>query len=348
MKNFIFMILFSVFMLGLTACSGGSSGDGTVSICTSNSIVGTFNTDEATLDVSIDGNTTVVALGSRGVGIFDTSRKNRPELLIKLDQDAIVYSAKVHDNHMYMYLKSDSTYYLRIVDISDVFNPKKKSDIPFVNISITTKLIKSNWIEFEGDFIHLVGTITAVTGNYHIIDVSDKADPVIESSMTIEEGCGGVNGIINEIKIKDDLAYIGSYKGIDVIDFSDRENPDLVSETLSGCTYKSFDMSGDVLYSAVGYSLYSYDIAKATELPGLGNITSTSTKYILVSEINGTAYTLGLNGEISISDVSKPDDMKDTSQDIFVNPNAYRIVDDNGYIYVADEAGLKIIDTCIR
>jgi len=354
MKNIILTGLLSMIIFSLTACDGGPSGDGTVTVCTPDTVIAIFNTDEAVLDLSVEGNTTVVALGSSGIGIFDTTQKNRPELLTKIDdingiQNTEVYSVRLHDDYLYVYLKDqiDFTYYLRIIDISNVLNPLFKSEIPFLGVVGNTDAMKTSWIGFEHDFIHLIGTITGITGNYHIIDLSDKAHPAIVYSMSIDGLCGGIN-VVNEIMLKDKLAYIGSYKGIDIVDFTDRSAPVLLSTTLNGCSYKSFDINADTLYTATGYEIYAYDISDPTAVVHQDHLTALTKKHILVSEVNATAYTLGLNGEVSILDVSQPNDMKDTDEDIFVNAHTYRILDDRGYIYVADEAGLKIIDSCVR
>jgi len=332
-------------MYGFAGCGGKPSGDGT---CISNTVVGTYNTNEIAQDVSVDGDMAVVPQGSAGIAVFDITQRDRPVLLSTLYQFAEVYSARVYDNHIYAYLKknADAKYYLRIIDISDLEFPAMTAEINFDEIKTNISAIKSNWIAFDGDYIHVLGRINGVSGNYHILDLSDRTNPLIESSMDINGFCGTISAV-NELVIRDDLAYIGSYKGLDIIDFSDRSNPVSVSQTLSGCYYKSFDMNGDILYSSGGSSLSTFDIADPNSPTLLHSIT-TPTKYILVSEVNGTAYTLGLNGEISILDVSDPSALKDTDDDIYVGSLSYRTVDDKGYLYVADNEGLKIIDTCIR
>lgn len=354
MKHFILSSVLILIIFTLTACEGGPSGDVNGTVCTSNTIIADFNTDEAALDVSVEGNTTVVALGTAGVAIFNTERKNRPDLLIKVDEiegieDTTVYSARIHDKHLYLYLKDkDTSNYIRIVDISDPFLPVTRSEIALNQIFTRNTLIQSNWIAFEGNFIHVLGTgVLGNPGNYHIINVSDKSDPQWMSSLNINgDGTCLSTNALNEIIIKGTLAYIGSFKGMDIIDFSDRDNPALLAEeVLNDCTYKSIDLDSETLFAATGSTLYTYELDDIdTPLDSM----SAAMKYILISQIDDTAYTLGYNGEISISDVSKPEDIRDTGNDIFVNAITYRIVDDEGYIYIADEAGLKIIDTCIR
>ena len=345
MQKSLFIVLLTLMTFGFAACNGGPGGEAT---CTSNTIVGTYNTNEIAQDVSVDGDMAVVPQGSAGIALFDITQRNRPVLLSRLYQYAEVYSARVHDNHIYAYLKknADAKYYLRIIDISDLNSPVMTAEINFDEIKTNISAMKSNWIAFDGDYIHLLGRISGVIGNYHIVDLSDKKNPVIESSMDINGFCGTIS-VVNELVIRDDLAYIGSYKGLDIIDFSDRNNPVSVSQTLSGCSYKSFDMNGDILYSSGGSNLSTFDIADPNSPTLLHSIT-TPTKYILVSEVNGTAYTLGINGEISIVDVSDPSALEDTDDDIYVSSLGYRIVDDKGYLYVADDEGLKIIDTCVR
>lgn len=347
MQKSLFLIL-SIFMIcGFNGCDGGT-GSGTV--CTSNTIVGIYNTGEAALDVSVEGNRTVLALGSAGIGVFDTTDKNRPLLVSRLYQSAYVYSARIHDTYIYAYLKKDTDgmYYLRIIDISDLTHPVTRYDMLMDKIETNIYEMKSNWIAFEGEYVHLLGQINAEGGDYHILDVSDKTNPLLLSSTDIDGFCGTLSAV-NELVIRDELAYIGSYKGLDIIDFSDRNNPVSLSDiqTPVGCYYKSFELSGDLLYSAGRSEFYSFDVADP-ENPAYISSISSAMKYILVSEINGTAYSLGINGEISILDVSDPNRLIDTDKDINVNTISYRIVDDTGYLYVADYAGLKIIDTCIR
>ena len=348
MQKSLFIVPLVFIMLGFSACDGGSGGDGSVTICTSNTMVGIYNTDEAALDVSVDGDMAIVPQGSVGITIFDITQRNRPILVSRLYQFAEVYSARVHDDYIYAYLKknADAKYYLRIIDISDPDYPVTRSEIHMDKIETNIYMMKSNWIAFEGDYIHLLGQINGIVGDYHILDVSDKTNPILQSSTDIDGFCGTFSAV-NELVIRDDLAYIGSYKGLDIIDFSDRSNPVLVSQTLSGCYYKSFDMNGDILYSAGGSNFYTFNIADPSN-PIYSHSIVSATKYILVSEVNGTAYTLGIDGEISILDVADPSALKDTDNDIYVSPPSYRVVDDKGYLYVADDRGLKIIDTCIR
>ncbi len=350
MQKFLFLVLSTLMMFGFSACDGGSDGTGTGTVCTSNTIVGTYTTGKAALDVSVEGDRAVIALGSSGIGVFDVTERNRPRLISTLFQSAQVYSARIHDKYIYAYLKKDADekYYLRIIDISDLDHPVTRYDMPMDKVETNINTMKSKWIAFEGDYVHLLGQISGEGGDYHILDVSDKSNPLLLSSMDIDGLCGLLS-VVNELVIRDDLAYIGSYKGLDIIDFSDRSNPVSLTDmqTPVGCYYKSFELNDDVLYIAGGLSLYTYDIADP-ENPSYISAIGSSMKYILVSEINATAYTLGLNGEISIVDVTDPDRLVDTDKDIYVNPISYRIVDDRGYVYVADEAGLKIIDTCIR
>lgn len=348
MQNSLFIVLLLLISFGFTACDGGPSGDGTVSTCSANRIVGYYNTIDAALDMSVEGDMAVVALGSSGIAVFDVTERDRPRLLSRLYQSAEVYSARLNNDHIYAYLKkdADAKYYLRIIDISDLDHPDINFDMQMDVVETNIHLMKSKWIAFEGDYIHLLGQINGETGDYHILDASDKTNPFLLSSMDINGFCGTISAV-NELLIRDDLAYIGSYKGLDIIDFSDRSNPVSVSQTLSGCYYKSFDMNGDILYSSGGSNLSTFDIADPNS-PILLHSIMAPTKYILVSEVNGTAYNLGINGEISIVDVSDPSALKDTDDDIYVSSLGYRIVDDRGYLYVADVEGLKIIDTCIR
>lgn len=350
MQKLLFLLLLTLMTLLFSACEGGPSGDGTVTICTSNTIIGIYNTDEAARDISVEGDRAVVAMGSSGISVFDVTQKSNPVLLSRLYQSAYVYSARIHDKHIYTYLKkdTDAMYYLRIIDISDLDHPVTRYDMAMDKIETNIYEMKSNWIAFEGEYVHLLGQITGEGGDYHILDVSDKTNPLLLSSMDINGVCGTIS-VIHELVIRDTLAYIGSYKGLDIIDFSDRGNPVSLSDTQTpvGCYYKSFELNGDILYSGGGSNLYAFDIADP-ENPAYISSVYSENKYILVSEINGTAYALGTNGEISIVDVSDPSRLMDTTKDIDINTLSYRIVDDTGYVYAADNAGLKIIDTCIR
>ena len=150
MQKSLFLVL-SIFMLfGFSACDGGT---GTGTVCTSNTIVGIYNTNEAALDVSVEGDRAVMAMGSSGIGVFDVRDKNRPLLLSRLYQSAYVYSARIHDEYIYAYLKKDTDgmNYLRIIDISDLAQPVMRYDMLMDKIETNIYEMKSNWIAVGGD-----------------------------------------------------------------------------------------------------------------------------------------------------------------------------------------------------
>jgi len=346
MMKYITMLTIAL-ALSITACGGGGgSDDAVVRVCASNTIIGTYNTNGVAQDISVDGNLAVVAEGNIGVAVFDVTNRNSPILLADVDANGEVLSARLHNNNIYAYVLNnlDSKTYLVIVDISNILSPIIKASIPLSIQIESVNTIKTQWIEFDNNYIHVLTYEPANVVKYNIYDITDTSNPISTGSLTVNGLCGGVAKLYS-VKVKNDVAYIGSYKGLHMVNVSDRSNPVLISEVLfAGCYENNIDISGDILYAAGGSYLKSYNIADPNSVYSLDDL-SESNKFRVVSEIKGTAYGLGDNGEISIIDVSNPSAIRDTNDDIFVYESKM-IIDDEIYLYVADSAGLKIVDTC--
>ena len=324
------------FALSFTACGGGGgSGDAVVRVCAANTIISTYNTTGIAQDVSVDGDLAVVAQGNDGVAVFDVTNRNAPILLAEVNAIGDVLSARIHNNHIYAYVLNS----LKIIDISDVSNLTVSASIPLSIQAEGANTIKTQWIEFDNNYIHVL----ANTDEYNIYDITDTSNPVATGSLTVDSSCGGGDGLYS-VRVKNDIAYIGSYKGLRMVDISDRSNPIQISEVLSGCNENTIDISGDILYMAGGDYIKSYNIADPNNVYSLDYLSELN-KFRVVSEIKGTAYGLGDGGEISIIDVSNPSAIVDTNNNLFVSVSKM-ITDDETYLYIADSDGLKIMDSC--
>ena len=275
-----------------------------------------------------DGNYIYIADRDRGFHIVDVSDPNNPQekgSIYLYDND--FYDVFVSED--YAYIAGNSSRNFIILDISDKTNP--------VSVKILDMGERILSVAVKGNYAYVGGK-----RNLYVIDITDKNNPspvktfsgetediAIKDNYLYRATAGIViydlsnpanpvqvgrryTGILSEsILINGNYAYVGDTKGVEVIDITDKTNPQLIGNFSYGKYVYGIAKKGDYLFLA----LHANYLEIASTLSGLQNISS-----------------------------------KDFDEPSIVNfieniGRAYGLFIDNDYLYVANGGGgLKIYD----
>ncbi len=351
MRYFLYMVLV-VFLLGCAEGNGTQDID-TVSAlgdksefveeCIPNTIVGSYNSRYTTTDVSLDG-TNLVLAHANGIDILDITNKSEPTLQGSMTIQDSITKAKIRGKLVFAYLANEklNDLSIKVINISNVANPTEVSTIP-------VRVVYED-IHVDGDYIHFGGEINATTGRYYIYDVSDQFNPVEAASLDLSV-LGDPNTFYLALRSfvqQGNLLYAQNYNALSinniyVIDITDRQNPVELSDIASGQYYLC--MNGEHIFAGGDGQLKSYYLAQPDYIYSAGETNATE-DYHHITSIDDTVYSFGkLSGEISMTDFSDLNASVSLEEKIYVHDNG-NMVNDGRYLYVADGAGLKIIDTC--
>ncbi|WP_137907984.1 DUF4347 domain-containing protein, partial [Dolichospermum planctonicum] len=194
----------------------------------------------------------------------------------------------------------------------------------------------------EWDFLSYARAVTVV-GNYayavgdtlDIIDITDRAKPVVKGSYDIYEG--------NSVQVVGNYAYVAD-GGLQIIDISNPTNPTLKGNyDTSGIAY-GLQVVGNYAYVADGYSgLQIIDISNPTTPTLKGNYDISGYAYG-VQVVGNYAYVADSDSGLQIIDISNPTTPTlKGNYDISGYAIGVQVV--GNYAYVADFwSGLQIID----
>ncbi len=314
--------------------------------CIPNAIVGTYFSNSSSSDVSIDGDTLVLAY-SNGIDIIDITDKSSPQFKGTMQLNSSINKAKIKGDLVFTYLSDQASpsQQLNVINIANIDNPSIVSNIDYF-IIFQDIFIESNYIHFGAD-------LNESKGRYYIYDFSDPFE--LTQSSAIDLSAIGDPGVFNlslgSFVKEDNLLYAQSYfegssTGLYLLDISDREAPIEVNSTISDKRYLTH--SSSTLYAGGDDQLDIYDINSAPIIKSLGSSADKVSDYYSIALVGDTLYSFGkLTGEISLTDVSNRAAPKLQDEKIYVHESS-AMVSDSRYLYVADGAGLKIIDTCIK
>jgi hypothetical protein len=242
------------------------------------------------------------------VGDYNTGNGNRKS----------VFGLFIDEDHAYLntttYFDESESSTLEIIDITS--NSK-----PSIEGSISIKGSPANiWI--EGDRAYLNTNYYDYEENdytgeskFIIIDISDKSNPAIVSSIDVPSNSWG-------IYIYDDNAYLSSHRSSDeeeyydsmlqVIDISNDIKPELSgSVKLPGGAWE-IDMAGDFVYiSDLTGGIYTIDISDSNNPFIAGRLNTSGTSYDITTKGNYGYIADGFEG-ITIAGLSKEDDASST------------------------------------
>lgn len=228
----------------------------------------------------------------------------------------------------YAYVAAHSAQYqLLVIDISDPASLNPSKIVKKIDVTAPGDTAYGNTLYYSKKKIYL-GLTKSSGAEFYIIDVSDPLNP-------IDQGSFETNTAVNQIIVKDDLAYLAtpSSSQVWILDVSDPANPhqtDPVKQTFAnppGWSYwsgQSLALSGNTLYFGRIYNIGANNIdlfvLDSTDLsiPPAGDLTQTKQDGVSRMVIRDNLLFMSNakpNDGFQIWDVADPLDLKryDTS-----------------------------------
>ena len=157
------------------------------------------------------------------------------------------YRLLVRENLAYIAQSFDASYEISIVDIADPENPRFVGQYAD-STGLGYWCVYSNYIfavSYHDDLI--------------ILDISDASSPLLVTSFGLRRSSFG-------IFVRDDIAYVTGYYGMDIIDVSDPANPVSIAFYESPFGRSNIMISGDYAYVTVWMGgLHIIDISNPTD-----------------------------------------------------------------------------------
>ena len=310
-------------------------------------------------DISIEGS--LLFLGGFNIGfqIFSLDDPQSPELLATVDLDYNAVGITVQGNYAYV-----STHYeLFVYDISDPEEPVFCSHFSTLiwNVAIAgqigciagmTRELKiidiSNPYQIEelGDFpvegycevVTINGNKAYIGNNWENLQAVDLTVP----SQPVGLGLVEMHGRNSAFKVAGDYLYTGQF---DIIDITNRENPEVVASLDIPVDFTELDSYGD--YALLGGTegiLYIIDVSNAAE-PFIVTTYDAGSR-INDIKVNGTyAYIAANDSGMQILDISDPENPSYVTTFAITDAYLSEISIQANYAYLAyQSAGLAIAD----
>ncbi len=138
--------------------------------------------------------------------ILDISDPFNPVETVTLDD--LVYKFTVQEDKAYI-IFSESGDRLSVVDVADVYNPEKISEVEFQDMNVVRNL------DVSGNYVYVIGG-----NNINVFDISNEENPSLVGKYS---GDGSENW--RSIFVEDDDAYICNMENLTTLDISDPGNP---------------------------------------------------------------------------------------------------------------------------
>jgi len=154
---------------------------------------------------------------------------------------------------------------------------------------------------------------------------------------------------LRNVRISDNVAYVATTEGIDIVDISDLEHPRILNHWPSGSTndLKVFDVGGRRYVANVGDNLI-VDVTEPTALRRVSMSDFTYVAHTLFAETRGGKsylYFAELDGTASIYNVSDPTNPQHPGEFVTGASTVHGMVVDRGIPYInAWEEGLFRVD----
>lgn len=198
-------------------------------------------------------------------------------------------------------------------------------------------------IFIEGNYAFISGRNT----NLIIVDVTNIGDPKVVGECKVP-------GVSYNVYVNDDYAYInyvvldddGNFteeSGLQIIDVSNKNNPNVIGSCQTGVTcYETF-VEDDYAYAANGQGGFKIIDIKDKENPNI--IGGCTTKAAIgIAKMDSYVYIADWSGGLQIIDVSDKNNPSIIGS-CETGDKAIRVFVENDYAFVAnEEGGLKIID----
>ncbi|WP_427501178.1 Ig-like domain-containing protein [Methylomonas sp. MED-D] len=193
-------------------------------------IVGGLDTAGTAIDVRVVGNVVYLADGEDGLQIIDVSDPANPLLLASYETAGVAQDVKIDNQFAYV---ADGNGGLEIVDVHKPAQPIAAGSLGGLG--------EAKGVDAQGNIVAVVaGT------SLHIIDVTDKANPVKKGSLSI--------GPVKDVAVKDGYAYVSAYtSGFKAVNIGDPTNPIIVASDAAFYPYDveltdSFAFFAEVLF----------------------------------------------------------------------------------------------------
>lgn len=204
-----------------------------------------------------------VATGKGYVRVIDIADPAKPVEMASFVENSYAQGLALDGNYLYI---ADNAFGLRVVDISDPLHPKKVGEVktPGAFSSVT----------IYGKRAYLAGSTYGQ--GLVVIDVSNPANPVQTSSISISDSQGSV---IYSVKVSGNYAYIAAGNpGLIIIDISDPAKP---------VEAGSFDTSWADGLALVGNDLYLTDQVDGLYVLDISNPKKPAQKGLVPVELFG-------------------------------------------------------------
>ncbi len=177
--------------------------------------------------------------------------------------------------------------------------------VPTSTLDLLNSSADVNDVYESGDYLFMVTENNSSGSEFFIVDISDKKNPSLVSSLNISSSA-------TSVVVKDNYAYVttrGNSTELRVINISNLNSPGIVATlNLSGDQDAlSVDISATQLYIAQGNYLHSIDISNPIVPLALDDINLNAvTRNVFVSANNVYVATQNSSQELQIIDASNP------------------------------------------
>ncbi len=306
-----------------------------------------------------DGNIVFLADESYGIEIYNSTTKNSPAIINRINVIGGSDSIDVKDSYLYIGAHNDGDW---IVDVRDPANPMEvafiktggrnigidvQNDYMYVaeewsGLNIIKVTDKTNPVWLVKGYDNAINNVLS-DGNYlyttiGIVNISNPASPKYLSKSSNFKG--------ESVRYSYKYLLIASSGGIKILNIANKSSPVLVKTFGSGA-YTDIKVTENIAVAIKGNSI------RTINLSNISNPTSMNTKTYTgwtgtAIDINGnTVYAVGDGSkDVRIFDISNPSNiaLKDTFDipvPLWTAPSD--VIYNNGKIYVATKSGVNII-----
>jgi len=285
--------------------------------------VGSYDTPDLALKLTVSGNYAYVADHLSGLQIIDISNPASPTFKGSYNTPDAAYEVTVSGNYAYV---ADWTLGLQIIDISNPTSPTFKG-------AYNTP----GWargVRVSGNYAYVADSYFGL----QIIDISNPTSPTFKGSYNTPDQAISVT-------VSGNYAYVADRdSGLQIIDISNPASPTFVGSYDTPDRARAITISGDYAYVADRFSgLQIIDISNPAS-PTFKGSYDTPDNAARVTVSGNYAYVADGNSGLQIIDISNP--ASPTFRASYNTPDSATWVTVSGnYAYVADWAsGLQIID----
>jgi len=212
-------------------------------------------------NVTVAGNY-AYASSPKGFSIIDVGDKEHP-INVGFYAGPVVSDIAVIGNYAYLitysFVSTSFSYSLRIIDINDKAHPNEVGfyDIPSDSISYYSIDPYSHYYQYKTS-VYVLGNyayVAAGSSNFFIIDVTDKAHPILIGTYdTSDEAL--------EVYVEGDFAYVAA-GGLKIVNVADKEHPVEVgfydtSKSSGSTSILDFYIYGDYVYMIMSLTYFDW------------------------------------------------------------------------------------------